>query len=266
MSSPGAPPAGWLLDPDDPTLLRWWDGSAWGDFRRPRETPPPGPAAPDDARTPPSLTKRSTPPPAPPAPPTAPAPPPTEPRPPFTPPLQPFTAFEPPTPGPPPAPSLSAPPPPPPVPPLAGPGFPAQWDSAVTAALAAVADHDRGRRSELFAAIRSRVLATAGSDEDLFELFAVTLHDVDPATGGAGAPQGAADLFVTDRRVLAVGDPGLPGGSVVEFGLPDVVRVTPVAGDGVRVELGHAPPVLLRREGPGRHGDDLATLLTTLTT
>ena len=126
-------------------------------------------------------------------------------------------------------------------------------------------DHDRGRRTELFVAIRSRVLATAAADEDVFEVFAVTLHDVDPTTGGPAAPQGPADLFVTSRRALAVADPTRPGGMVVEIALADVVRVTPLGGGAVRVDLGHAPPVLLHTPRPGRRGDDLATLLTTLT-
>jgi hypothetical protein len=29
------PPADWYADPDDPAQLRWWDGSAWTEHRRP---------------------------------------------------------------------------------------------------------------------------------------------------------------------------------------------------------------------------------------
>ncbi|MEO6116028.1 MAG: DUF2510 domain-containing protein [Pseudolysinimonas sp.] len=29
------PPEGWLADPDNPGMLRWWDGEAWGEFRKP---------------------------------------------------------------------------------------------------------------------------------------------------------------------------------------------------------------------------------------
>lgn len=36
QSAPAAPSAGWYLDPDDDTLLRWWDGSDWTDLRKPR--------------------------------------------------------------------------------------------------------------------------------------------------------------------------------------------------------------------------------------
>ena len=37
------PQAGWYDDPEDATRLRYWDGSAWTDERRPREVPPPPP-------------------------------------------------------------------------------------------------------------------------------------------------------------------------------------------------------------------------------
>lgn len=28
--------AGWHVDPDDPHLMRWWDGDQWGHHRKPR--------------------------------------------------------------------------------------------------------------------------------------------------------------------------------------------------------------------------------------
>ncbi|MBC2866730.1 DUF2510 domain-containing protein [Streptomyces mexicanus] len=34
------PPPGWYPDPSAPHLVRWWDGTAWTDHRRPAETPP----------------------------------------------------------------------------------------------------------------------------------------------------------------------------------------------------------------------------------
>ena len=34
--APAAPPAEWYLDPDDETMLRWWDGTSWTDLRKPR--------------------------------------------------------------------------------------------------------------------------------------------------------------------------------------------------------------------------------------
>ncbi len=52
----GLPPAGWFEDPDDPTMIRWWDGSQWTDNvapAAPAPTPPevsvpPQPAAPEE--------------------------------------------------------------------------------------------------------------------------------------------------------------------------------------------------------------------------
>jgi hypothetical protein len=35
------PPAGWHPDPDDPQLLRWWDGSRWTDHTSIANLPPP---------------------------------------------------------------------------------------------------------------------------------------------------------------------------------------------------------------------------------
>jgi Protein of unknown function (DUF2510) len=29
-------PAGWHVDPDDPHVMRWWDGHAWGTDLKPR--------------------------------------------------------------------------------------------------------------------------------------------------------------------------------------------------------------------------------------
>ena len=38
-----APPASWYDDPNDPTQLRWWDGSEWTDHVVPREEAEPEP-------------------------------------------------------------------------------------------------------------------------------------------------------------------------------------------------------------------------------
>jgi len=38
-----APQASWYDDPNDPTLLRWWDGSEWTDHVVPREAAEPEP-------------------------------------------------------------------------------------------------------------------------------------------------------------------------------------------------------------------------------
>ena len=35
------PPAGWHPDPDDPQLLRWWNGSRWTDHTSIANLPPP---------------------------------------------------------------------------------------------------------------------------------------------------------------------------------------------------------------------------------
>ena len=35
--SGNSPPAGWITDPDDPTIMRWWDGQALTIFTRPRD-------------------------------------------------------------------------------------------------------------------------------------------------------------------------------------------------------------------------------------
>lgn len=34
------PPAGWYPDPADGTLVRFWDGQAWAQHRRPRDATP----------------------------------------------------------------------------------------------------------------------------------------------------------------------------------------------------------------------------------
>lgn len=34
--APPAPPAGWYPDPQQPHLVRWWDGAAWGPQTQPR--------------------------------------------------------------------------------------------------------------------------------------------------------------------------------------------------------------------------------------
>ena len=54
MNSPTAP-AGWYPDPQDPSQMRWWDGSQWGETQSP---PPPSAvsATPPAALTPPSST------------------------------------------------------------------------------------------------------------------------------------------------------------------------------------------------------------------
>ena len=31
------PPAGWYIDPEDNSLMRWWDGQSWGSQKQPRE-------------------------------------------------------------------------------------------------------------------------------------------------------------------------------------------------------------------------------------
>ncbi len=36
----GPPPAGWFEDPQDPTMIRWWDGSQWTDHVAPAAPPP----------------------------------------------------------------------------------------------------------------------------------------------------------------------------------------------------------------------------------
>lgn len=36
MTEENAVPAGWNPDPDDPHLMRWWNGSQWGEDRKPR--------------------------------------------------------------------------------------------------------------------------------------------------------------------------------------------------------------------------------------
>jgi hypothetical protein len=41
MSDAPPPPAGWFTDPEDPTLLRYWDGSAWTDQRVASQTATP---------------------------------------------------------------------------------------------------------------------------------------------------------------------------------------------------------------------------------
>lgn len=42
---PPAQPPGWLSDPGDPTLWRWWDGGGWTDTTHPRSETPPPPSA-----------------------------------------------------------------------------------------------------------------------------------------------------------------------------------------------------------------------------
>ena len=34
-AQPQLPPAGWYPDPADPSLVRWFDGTQWTDFRNP---------------------------------------------------------------------------------------------------------------------------------------------------------------------------------------------------------------------------------------
>jgi len=34
------PPAGWHQDPNDPTLLRWWNGAKWTEHSSPKVAPP----------------------------------------------------------------------------------------------------------------------------------------------------------------------------------------------------------------------------------
>lgn len=46
------PQAGWYDDPEDGSRLRYWNGTAWTDERRPREVPPP-PPGPSGPSTPP---------------------------------------------------------------------------------------------------------------------------------------------------------------------------------------------------------------------
>lgn len=41
------PEAGWFPDPQNPSVLRWWDGSAWTDHRAPGWQAPQGVAGPD---------------------------------------------------------------------------------------------------------------------------------------------------------------------------------------------------------------------------
>lgn len=38
QSTPQLPSPGWYIDPHDPALLRWWDGTRWGEHRRRGET------------------------------------------------------------------------------------------------------------------------------------------------------------------------------------------------------------------------------------
>ncbi len=35
------PPPGWYEDNQDPTMLRWFDGSVWTEFRQPKNAPSP---------------------------------------------------------------------------------------------------------------------------------------------------------------------------------------------------------------------------------
>jgi hypothetical protein len=37
-AAPAGPPAGWMVDSADATLLRWWDGSRWTEHTQPRAT------------------------------------------------------------------------------------------------------------------------------------------------------------------------------------------------------------------------------------
>lgn len=59
--SPSLPPAGWHDDPDDPTSLRYWDGTRWTDHRTPKQpaAPPPPPAPGTPATAPPPSAKSS---------------------------------------------------------------------------------------------------------------------------------------------------------------------------------------------------------------
>jgi hypothetical protein len=52
MSDSPTPPAGWFPDPEDPTLLRYWDGSIWTDQRFARPTTLAMAAQPDAAQPP----------------------------------------------------------------------------------------------------------------------------------------------------------------------------------------------------------------------
>jgi hypothetical protein len=45
-------PPGWYADPDDPTVHRWWNGSAWTEARQPSPQTAPAPPAPQAAPSP----------------------------------------------------------------------------------------------------------------------------------------------------------------------------------------------------------------------
>lgn len=58
----GGIPAGWHIDPDDPTLLRYWDGEQWTEHRQPRRDETVAAASdPTPARRPPVGTHGYTP-------------------------------------------------------------------------------------------------------------------------------------------------------------------------------------------------------------
>jgi hypothetical protein len=50
LSASTLPPAGWYPDPENPGNDRWWDGSAWSDYRRPDGAVPLGAAPAGAAR------------------------------------------------------------------------------------------------------------------------------------------------------------------------------------------------------------------------
>jgi hypothetical protein len=55
------PPAGWFHDPAGSGSLRWWDGSAWTEFRKPPDKPVTPPAAAAPAAAAPTVTSSAAP-------------------------------------------------------------------------------------------------------------------------------------------------------------------------------------------------------------
>ncbi|MHA3701998.1 DUF2510 domain-containing protein [Jatrophihabitans sp. YIM 134969] len=209
-----APPAGWLLDPADPGLLRWWDGAAWTDFRRLRDTPPPAP----------QVTS--------PVPAVASAPwPRTD------------TAWSPPTTTVTAAPVAVAP----------DESFAAQFDHQVLGLLAPLGDGARQGRVATYTAVRPQVLQTTTPGEQVVEAVPVTVHDEHRSRTRLGAARVDGDLVVTDRRLLLVVQDTHPEDALVEVDLGDVVGVTGLTDGGLVVGLaGDGPPLLLRAVDPTR--------------